>query len=195
MKQIKLVIALAVLLNIPMLASGQRHLDGTRHLEVTAGFVDHFRTGKQDNSGFYWNGSYSWFTKRITYWKVGYNGSIKYISSGPDLVNVNRHLVEGLIYLPILHNQGRDFFINVGIGPNVGYEFINNGRSTLTDGSIVLDDNSFLYGLAAGVDGEIFLSDRVVFLLSLKERWLPQSDLKKFHMNMGAGLKFMIRTR
>lgn len=195
MKHSIILTALVLLLLFPIIASGQRHLDGTRHLEVTAGFVDHFRTGKQDNSGLYWNAAYSWFTKRGTYWKVGYNGSIKYISSGPDLVNVNRQLVEGLIYLPILHNQGRDFFINVGIGPNIGYEFVNNGRSTLSDGSLVLDNNSFVYGLAAGVDGEIFLSDRIVFLLSVKERWLPQSDLKRFHMNMGAGIKFMIRTR
>lgn len=80
----------------------------------------------------------------------------------------------------------------VGLSAMTGYEAINWGKELLFDGSTIESKDNFLYGGAVSFEIETFLSDRFVFLFNAREQILFDSDINKFHTQLGFGIKFII---
>ena len=71
-----------------------------------------------------------------------------------------------------------------------GYERLNEGKKLLPDGATLLDRSRFVYGGAVHGSVEVFLTDRVLFLVKAQGRFLFGSDVHRFRPAVSAGLRF-----
>ena len=103
-------------------------------------------------------------------------------------------LKDALLHLgymhPILSDNGKNVFIYGGISALGGYEELNGDKKLLPDGATLLDRSRFVYGGAVHGSVEVFLTDRLLFLVKAQGRLLFGSDVHRFRPALSAGLRF-----
>ena len=106
----------------------------------------------------------------------------------------NVKLKDALLHLgymhPILSDNGKNVFLYGGVSALGGYEEINEDKKMLPDGATLLDRSRFVYGGAVHGSVEVFLTDRVLFLVKAQGRLLFGSDVHRFRPAVSAGLRF-----
>ncbi|BEG99078.1 hypothetical protein BSYN_13430 [Bacteroides sedimenti] len=107
-------------------------------------------------------------------------------------VSVSQFTGESGYYIKILSDHRKTFFLSIGLSALAGYETSNWGDKLLYDGSTLTNKDTFIYGGAAMLELETYLSDRVMFLINTRERALFGSSIGKFHTQVGVGFKFII---
>ena len=95
-------------------------------------------------------------------------------------------------FVPLAADRGRNVVLSVGFSALTGYESSNWGNKLLHDGARLRDADCFLYGGALTAEVETYLCDKVVFLVSVRERALAGSTVGTFHTQFGFGFKFII---
>lgn len=93
---------------------------------------------------------------------------------------------------PILSDNGKNVLLYGGISVLGGYEEINEDKRLLPDGATLLDRSRFVYGSAVHGSLEVFLTDRLLFLVKAQGRLLFGSDVHRFRPALSAGLRFNI---
>jgi len=93
---------------------------------------------------------------------------------------------------PILSDNGKNVLLYGGISVLGGYEEINEDQKLLPDGATLLDRSRFVYGGAVHGSVEVFLTDRLLFLVKAQGRLLFGSDVHRFRPALSAGLRFNI---
>ena len=93
---------------------------------------------------------------------------------------------------PVLSDRGKNVFLNSGISALGGYEQLNEDKKLLPDGATLLDRSRFVYGGAVHGSAEVFLTDRLLFLVKAQGRLLFGSDVHRFRPALSAGLRFNI---
>ena len=91
---------------------------------------------------------------------------------------------------PILSDNGKNVFLYAGISALGGYEELNEEKNLLPDGATLLDRSRFVYGGAVHGSVEVFLTDRLLFLVKAQGRLLFGSDVHRFRPALSAGLRF-----
>ena len=91
---------------------------------------------------------------------------------------------------PILSDNGKNVLLYGGISVLGGYEEINEDKKLLPDGATLLDRSRFVYGGAVHASVEVFLTDRVLFLVKAQGRFLFGTDVHRFRPAVSAGLRF-----
>lgn len=91
---------------------------------------------------------------------------------------------------PVLSDRGKNVFLYGGISALGGYEQLNEDKKLLPDGATLLDRSRFVYGGALHGSVEVFLTDRVLFLVKTQGRFLFGSDVYCFRPAVSAGLRF-----
>ena len=91
---------------------------------------------------------------------------------------------------PILSDNGKNVLLYGGISALGGYEEINEDQKLLPDGATLLDRSRFVYGGAVHGSLEVFLTDRLLFLVKAQGRLLFGSDVHRFRPAVSAGLRF-----
>ena len=91
---------------------------------------------------------------------------------------------------PVLSDRGKNVFLYGGISALGGYEQLNEDKRLLPDGATLLDRSHFVYGGAVHGSVEVFLTDRVLFLVKAQGRFLFGSDVHCFRPAVSAGLRF-----
>lgn len=91
---------------------------------------------------------------------------------------------------PILSDRGKNVLLYGGISALGGYEQLNEDKKLLPDGATLLDRSRFVYGGAVHGSVEVFLTDRVLFLVKAQGRFLFGSDVHRFRPAVSAGLRF-----
>ena len=103
-------------------------------------------------------------------------------------------LKDALLHLgymhPILSDNGKNVFIYGGISALGGYEELNGDKKLLPDGATLLDRSRFVYGGAVHGSVEVFLTERLLFLVKAQGRFLFGSDVYRFRPALSAGLRF-----
>ena len=178
---------------------GQRHLKGQQGLELNVGVLDNFNFFKDRNiKSYFIQSGYSWYNKKEDYWKWGFNYSEQRFKSFINPSNyypVRQYTTDFMYYKKLITPRNRFFYFNVGFGPMIGFETVNDGDYDLSDGVVnyqIQDKNRFLYGAAICGDIELYLNDRIIFMIDAKERYLFNSDVQAMHFQLGSGLKFII---
>ena len=92
----------------------------------------------------------------------------------------------------ILSDNGKNVLLYGGISALGGYEEINEDQKLLPDGATLLDRPRFVYGGAVHGSVEVFLTDRLLFLVKAQGRLLFGSDVHRFRPALSAGLRFNI---
>lgn len=93
---------------------------------------------------------------------------------------------------PILSDNGKNVLLYGGISALGGYEQLNEDKKLLPDGATLLDRSRFVYGGAMHGSLEVFLTDRLLFLVKAQGRLLFGSDVHRFRPALSAGLRFNI---
>ena len=91
---------------------------------------------------------------------------------------------------PVLADRGKNVLVYVGVSALCGYEELNRDKKLLPDGATLLDRSRFVYGGAVHGSVEVFLTDRVLFLVKAQGRFLFGSDVHRFRPAVSAGLRF-----
>ncbi|MCE2615714.1 conjugal transfer protein TraO [Phocaeicola oris] len=91
---------------------------------------------------------------------------------------------------PVLADRGKNVLVYVGVSALCGYEELNRDKKLLPDGATLLDRSRFVYGGAVHGSVEVFLTDRVLFLVKAQGRFLFGSDVHRFHPALLAGFRF-----
>ena len=106
----------------------------------------------------------------------------------------NVKLKDALLHLgymhPILSDNGKNVFLYGGVSALGGYEEINEDKKLLPDGATLLDRSRFVYGGSVHGSVEVFLTDRVLFLVKAQGRFLFGTDVHHFRPAVSAGLRF-----
>ena len=95
----------------------------------------------------------------------------------------------GYMY-PVLSDRGKNVLLYGGISALGGYEQLNEDKKLLPDGATLLDRSRFVYGGAVHGSVEVFLTDRVLFLVKAQGRFLFGTDVHRFRPAVSAGLRF-----
>jgi len=91
---------------------------------------------------------------------------------------------------PILSDRGKNVFLYGGISALGGYEQLNEDKKLLPDGATLLNRSRFVYGGAVHGSVEVFLTDRVLFLVKAQGRFLFGTDVHRFRPAVSIGLRF-----
>ena len=91
---------------------------------------------------------------------------------------------------PVLSDRGKNVFLYGGISALGGYEQLNENKKLLPDGATLLDRSHFVYGGVVHGSVEVFLTDRLLFLVKAQGRLLFGSDVHRFRPVLSAGLRF-----
>ena len=174
-------------------AHAQRALPGMRGLEVRGGMVDGIYCSKADNeAGFYFGAAMATYAKNANKWVFGAEYLNRYYPYNKERVPVAQFTGEGGYYYKFLADGSKTFFFYLGASALAGYETVNWGDEILSDGSRLQHKDKFLYGGAITLQVDIYLADKVVLLLTGRERILWGTTTGHFHTQFGIGLKFMI---
>ena len=91
---------------------------------------------------------------------------------------------------PVLSDRGKNVFLYGGISALGGYEELNEDKKLLPDGATLLDCSRFVYGGAVHSSVEVFLTDKILFLVKAQGRFLFGTDVHHFRPALSAGLRF-----
>lgn len=174
-------------------AYAQRCLPGMRGIQVTGGMVDGIYSSKNNNeAGYYAGVAMATYAKNGNKWVFGAEYMERYYPYRETRLPVAQFTAEGGYYYKFLSDPSKTVFFSLGGSALVGYETSNWGEKTLYDGSTLQHKDAFIYGGAITLEIETYLTDRVVLLLTGRERILWGNSTGHFHSNFGLGIKFII---
>lgn len=172
-------------------ACAQRLYKGQKSFQFTAGFVDQISFDKADNSGWFLSAGYARVNRNRTRWVLDGQAGSKYYGYNSQFSKVAHYLGDVSLYIPFIVNYRRNLILSVGVGGTIGHEDVEDGY-IFKDGAVLAAKSRFLYGGFAGAESEIYLSNKVVWIVNYKARYLSGSDIGKLHSNLGTGFKFII---
>lgn len=187
-----LTVCVVVAMTFSLPSQAQRLIPKQRGIEVVGGvpLIKGEKFFGKDNFGL--DISLTRYLKRENYSFVGveYEQQIMpYRDYGVKLKDALLHL--GYMH-PILSDNGKNVLLYGGISALGGYEEINEDKKLLPDGATLLDRSRFVYGGAVHGSVEVFLTDRVLFLVKAQGRFLFGTDVHRFRPALSAGLRFNI---
>lgn len=171
-----------LLLVIPPVLRSQRYLPGLRGIQATSGIVDAAR-------GYYVSAAWSRYNHKSGHWVLGGEYLSRQLT---DNIPLAQFTGEGGYFMRVLSDRRKVFFLSVGLSALCGYETVNWGGRDLPDGGLIRNEDRFVYGGAATLEAEAYLTDRWVLLLHIRERGLWGGTTGRFHNQIGLGLKFIM---
>ncbi len=187
------IVTLVLCFTLSGVAQAQRQLPGMRGVQVTGGMVDGFHSSKTKNeTGYYFGAAMATYTKNGNKWIFGGEYLHKYYPYKETGIPLSQFTAEGGYYLKFLSDRNKVVLLSLGASALAGYETSNRGEKILFDGATLRHKDSFIYGGAITLEMETYLSDRIVLLLTARERVLWGTSTGHFHTQFGAGLKFII---
>jgi hypothetical protein len=174
-------------------AYGQRRLPDSRGIQLSAGLVDGFTIIKGRSTAYNVGLAFSKYNQSGNKWLYGLEYLQKTYCYNCSQVPVVQFTAEAGYFHTLLSNRGKDVFLSAGIALMAGYETSNWGKKKFPDGATLLNEDSFTYGGFATVEVETFILDRLILLLSMRERVSFNSPVGKFHNQMTIGIKYMYK--
>ena len=181
-------VAVAMTFSLPSYA--QRLIQGQRGVEVI-GSVPLIKGEKlfaKDNFGV--GVLRSRYLKRENYTFVG----IEYEQQNMPYRDYGIKLKDALLQVgymhPILSDNGKNVFLYGDVSALSGYEELNEDKELLPNGATLLDRSRFVYGGAVHGSVEVFLTDRLLFLVKAQGRFLFGTDVHHFRPALSAGFRF-----
>ena len=188
-KKIILSVCVAVAMAFSLPSQAQRLIPKQRGVEVV-GSVPILKGEKLfqgDNFGV--GVSLTHYLKRENYTFV----TVEYEQQNMPYRSYNVKLKDALLQVgymhPVLSDRGKNVFLYSGISALCGYEQLNEDKKLLPDGATLLDRSRFVYGSAVHGSVEVFLTDRLLFLVKAQGRLLFGSDVHRFRPALSAGLR------
>lgn len=184
-------VTLALLALMAGQAHAQRCLPGMKGVRFTAEMADGFYCGaNRHDAGYAFRWPFPPIRKRkpVGVRRETLRRNIPYRNTH---IPTAQYTGEGGYYHTFFSSPGKVLFLNVGVSALLGYETVNDGKKLLDDGAALHRCESFIYGGAATLEAEGYLSDRVVLLLRLRERFVWGGASGRCHCQYGIGVKYI----
>ena len=164
-------------------AAAQRCLPGMKGVQFSADMVDGFYSpAGNDGTGYAFSLAFFNYVKNGNKWEYG----VEYVG-----VPMEQYTADAGYFLNLLSSTGKVFFLNAGLSGVIGYEDVNGGRSTLYDGASLSQCSAFIYGCAATLEAEVFITDNIATAARLRGRALWGGASGVFHCLYGVSLKYV----
>lgn len=174
-------------------AMAQRCLPGMSAVEVRADMVNGFYTGNSRNCGYDFGVFYSVFKGGANMWSFGGEYLQTYRPYGEKgRIPVAQFTGEVGYNLHIVSDYSQTFHLYGGVSALGGYETVNWGKHTLSDGSTIKNGDAFIYGGALTLSADFYLSDRLALGAHVKERFVFGNDTGHFLTQFGVHVKLTI---
>ena len=174
-------------------AYAQRDLPGQTGIQFITGGVNRFLSWKSGGERHYFTSlAFTHTNRNRTYWLYGLDYQIKEYTYENKAIPKAQFTGELGYFVPVLSDKGRNVCFRVGLSALGGFETVNWGTSLLPDGAAVTNGDSFIYGGGLTAAFDVYLTDRIIFLLQVKERALFGMDAGNFHTQVGLGVRFII---
>ena len=193
MKRTTIILTLALCFAFSGGVYAQRQLPGMRGIQVTGGMADGLYSSKTKNeTGYYLGLAMATYAKNGNKWVFGAEYMERYYPYRETRLPMAQFTAEGGYFLKILSDPSKTFLLSLGGSALAGYEVSNWGEKTLYDGSTLQNKDAFIYGGAITFEVETYINDRIVLLLTGRERILWGNSTGHFHTQFGVGIKFII---
>lgn len=174
-------------------AFAQRCLPQMKGIEVKVGMADGVYNGKKScKAGYYAGLGFSSYTKGGDKWTYGaeyLQVNQPYRDTSVPIVQITSEF--GYSY-NFLSDNSKTVLFYIGGTALAGYESVNWGKRTMSDGATLQNKGAFIYGGAVALETEIYLSDVIALTASVKERLVWGNSTGHFHTQFGIGMKFII---
>lgn len=188
-----IIIVAAMLTLLGGRAMAQRCLPGMSAIEVRADMVNGFYTGNSRNCGYDFGVFYSVFKGNANTWSFGGEYLQNYKPYGEKgRIPVAQFTGEVGYNLHIVSDYSQTFHLYGGVWVLGGYETVNWGKHTLSDGSTIRNGDAFIYGGALTLSADFYLSDRLALGAHVKERFVFGNDTGHFLTQFGVHVKLTI---
>lgn len=165
-------------------AEAQRCLPKMQGIEVKAGL--------NEANGYALGATLSSYAKGGNKWVYG----VEYLQTNHGYRHTSipaaQFTAEGGFYHNFLSDAKKVVFFYAGASALAGYETVNWGEKTLYDGARLDNKDAFVYGCAATLEMELYLTDFIALTASLRERFLWGGSMGVCHTEYGIGVKFII---
>jgi hypothetical protein len=151
-----------------------------------------YSSSTQNKTGYYFGVAMATYTGHGNKWVFGGEVLNRYYPYKDTRIPVAQFTAEGGYYLNILSDRSKIFFLSLGGSALAGYETSNWGKKALFDGATLINKDAFIYGGAVTLELEAYLSDKIVLLVTGRERVLWGNTTGRFHMQFGTGVRLMI---
>lgn len=174
-------------------AFAQRCLPQMKGIEVKVGMADGVYNGKKScKAGYYAGLGLSSYTKGGDKWTYG----AEYLQVNQPYRETSVPIAQttgefGYSY-NFLSDNSKTVLFYIGGTALAGYESVNWGKRTMSDGATLQNKGAFIYGGAVALETEIYLSDAIALTASVKERLVCGNSTGHFHTQFGIGMKFII---
>ena len=172
--------------------AAQRCLPGMKGVQFSADMVDGFYSTKAgDGTGYAFSLAFFNYVKGGNKWVYGVEyvrRNCRYRTVG---VPMEQYTADAGYFHNLLSSPGKVFFLNAGLSGVVGYEEVNGGRRTLYDGASLSKCSAFIYGCAATLEAEVFITDNIATAARLRGRALWGGASGVFHCLYGVSLKYV----
>ena len=191
-KNIILTVCVAVAMTFSLPSHAQRLIPKQRRIEVVGSLpiLKGEKLFQGDNFGA--GVSLTRYLKRENYTFI----TVEYEQQKMPYRSYNIKLKDALLQVgymqPVLSDRGKNVLLYGGISALGGYEQLNEDKTLLPDGATLHDRSHFVYGGAVHGSVEVFLTDRVLFLVKAQGRFLFGTDVHRFRPALSAGLRFNI---
>ena len=194
MQRILFILAVAVTLLFGAdKAYAQRDLPGQTGIQFTTGGVNHVLSWKSGGERHYFTSlAFTRTNRNRTYWLYGLDYQIKEYTYESKAIPKAQFTGELGYFIPVLSDKGRNVCLRIGLSALGGFETINWGTSLLPDGAAVTNGDSFIYGGGLTAAFDVYLTDRIILLMQVKERALFGTDAGNFHTQIVLGVRFII---
>ncbi|MCD8282555.1 MAG: conjugal transfer protein TraO [Prevotella sp.] len=191
-KVLRIVICAVVLL---VLFGGQAHaqrcLPGMRGIAVTGDVADGFAS-RDRQTGYSLGAALERYARGGNKWVFGAKYLYKEYPYENKTIPMAQFTAEGAYFKKIIADAKKIIFLYAGISALGGYETVNWGEKSLSDGSTLHDKDAFIYGGAVTLETEIYIFDGIALTANIRERCLWGGDTGRYHTEYGVGVKIII---
>lgn len=174
-------------------ATAQRCLPKMQGIELKTGMVNGFYSKSLDNeAGYYFGAMLSRYAKDGNKWAYGLEYLQTHQPYRTERLPVTQITGEGGYYFNFLSDRSKTLFIYFGASALAGYETVNWGEKRMSDGATLRNKDAFVYGCAATLEMEVYISDALALTGSLRERFLWGGSTGRFRCEYGIGIKFIL---
>ena len=149
-------------------------------------------SGGYAEDGYGFMGTFNYHINRNRYAQLSIFASISE-DKGSFNIPYNIFTVQPGYFLKIWEQKNfKRYTLNLGGGGIFGYEIINNGNRSLSNGSILDAKSQFIYGLFLGLEGEATLNNDFSLLIKANEYYHINSDVGQFYPYAGIGIRYFL---
>lgn len=137
--------------------------------------------------------NYNYFVDRHDFIEAGVLMTASNFKYTPDIKIPYNDFTLNLGYsINVFYNYQNTFNINLSGGGVFGYETLNKGEKTLSNGALIISEPSFIYGAYLGVELDYTLTDQLSLTLKANEYYHANSKLGEFMPFAGLGLRYYV---